>query len=110
MIQLVRMRGVTCAAIVMSVLIALAGASPLAAAQAQPEPAPPPAQPVDLNTADAAALTKIPGIGPATAQRILEWREQNGPFRQVEDLMKVKGIGEKSLEKLRPYVKVTKSK
>jgi competence protein ComEA len=108
MMQLVRVRGVACAAMVMSILVALAAASPLAAAQAPPEV--PPAQPVDLNTADAAALTKVPGIGPATAQRIVEWREQNGPFRQVEDLMKVKGIGEKSLEKLRPYLKVSKSK
>jgi competence protein ComEA len=109
MTQFVRARGAGArAALVMTILLAAAAGGALAGPEPPPEGAPP--QPVDLNTADAAALTKIPGIGPATAQRIIEWREQSGPFRQVEDLMKVKGIGEKSLEKLRPYVKVSKSK
>jgi len=43
------------------------------------------------------------------ARRIVEWRDEHGPFRRVEDLMKVKGIGEKSLEKMRPHVTVAKS-
>ena len=51
---------------------------------------------------------EIPGIGEVTAQRIVEFREKHGPFGRVEDLLKVKGIGEKSFEKLRPYVKVAK--
>ena len=66
--------------------------------------------PVDLNQATVEGLTVIPGVGEVTARRIVTWREQHGPFRRVEDLMKVKGIGEKSFEKLRPYVKVTKIK
>jgi competence protein ComEA len=61
---------------------------------------------VDLNKASAEELTSIPGIGVALAQRIIEFREKEGPFRRVEDLMKVKGIGEKSFEKMRPHVKV----
>ena len=61
---------------------------------------------VDLNTAGPQQLTTIPGIGESMAQRIVEWRDEHGPFRRVEDLMKVKGIGEKSLEKLRPHVTV----
>lgn len=61
---------------------------------------------VDLNTADEAALDTLPRIGPATAKRIIAWREQNGPFTSVEDLLAVPGIGEKMLETLRDLVTV----
>jgi competence protein ComEA len=61
---------------------------------------------VDLNRASAADLEKVPGIGPATAARIVEWRETHGPFERVEDLLNVRGIGAKSLEKLKPYLTV----
>ena len=64
--------------------------------------------PVNINTAETNQLIAIPGVGEATALRIIEWREEHGPFLRVEDLMKVKGIGEKSLEKLRPHVTVGK--
>jgi competence protein ComEA len=90
-------------------LIALCGGAGDARAAGDKE-AGPGVEPVDINTATVEGLAAIPGIGPVTAQRIVEWREQHGPFRSVEDLMKVKGIGEKSLEKLRPYVKVSKSR
>ena len=66
--------------------------------------------PVDINKATAEVLTSIPGVGQATAQRIVDWRGENGPFRRVEDLMKIKGIGEKSFAKIRPYVKVSKGR
>ena len=66
--------------------------------------------PLDLNKASAGQLTELPGIGTITANRIVEWRDEHGPFRRIEDLMKVKGIGEKSFEKLRPHVKVSGSK
>ena len=62
--------------------------------------------PVDLNRADEAALQSLPGVGPATSSAILEWREQNGAFRSVDDLLEVSGIGEKTVEKLRPLVTV----
>lgn len=65
-----------------------------------------PENPVDLNRADAAGLMSVPGIGPALADRIVAFREEHGPFRRVEDLLKVRGIGERSLEKLRPYLTV----
>ena len=65
--------------------------------------------PVNLNTAGTEQLSTIPGIGESMARRIIEWRDEHGPFRRVEDLMKVKGIGEKSLEKMRPHVTVAKS-
>jgi competence protein ComEA len=59
---------------------------------------------VNLNTADAAALDSLPRIGPALAQRILDWREQNGRFSSVEDLLDVPGIGQATLEGLRDLV------
>ncbi|CAN5149327.1 ComEA family DNA-binding protein [soil metagenome] len=61
---------------------------------------------VNLNTADEAALETLPRVGPAMAQRILDWREANGPFTAVEDLLNVTGIGDKTLEGLRELVTV----
>lgn len=61
---------------------------------------------VDLNTADVAALDTLPRIGPALAERIVAWREENGRFTSVEDLLAVSGIGEKLLEGLRDRVRV----
>lgn len=61
---------------------------------------------IDLNTADQAALETLPRIGPALAQRILEWREENGRFRSVDDLLAVSGIGEKMLVGVRDKVRV----
>jgi competence protein ComEA len=59
---------------------------------------------VDVNTASAADLQKVPGIGQSLAQRIVEFREKNGPFAQVDDLVKIRGIGEKSIVTLKPYL------
>ncbi|MBD8659328.1 helix-hairpin-helix domain-containing protein [Frigoribacterium sp. CFBP 8754] len=61
---------------------------------------------VDLNRADATALQALPGVGPATSAAIVEWREGSGGFRSVDDLLEVPGIGEKTLESLRPLVTV----
>ncbi|MDR2259842.1 MAG: ComEA family DNA-binding protein [Azoarcus sp.] len=63
-------------------------------------------EPVNINTADATALQQINGIGPAKASAIIEYRAANGPFVSVDDLVKVPGIGEKSLERLRPQVTI----
>ena len=63
--------------------------------------------PLDLNTAPAEELAKLPGIGEALAERIVAYREEHGPFEAVEDLMNVSGIGEKKLEGLRDRVTVT---
>lgn len=60
----------------------------------------------NLNTATAAELEAVPGIGPATARAILEYRSKHGPFKRVDDLTAVSGIGPKTLEKLRPYLTV----
>lgn len=59
---------------------------------------------VNINTADAAALDTLPGVGPATAKKIVDDRAANGPFRTVEDLMRISGIGPKRLEQLRDLV------
>lgn len=61
---------------------------------------------VNLNTADAAALETLPRVGPSLAARILAWREANGRFASVEDLMSVSGIGEKTFAGLKDFVTV----
>lgn len=59
---------------------------------------------VNVNTASADELALLPRIGPSIAQRIVDFREENGPFQAAEDLMLVRGIGEKTFELLEPYV------
>ena len=65
-----------------------------------------PAGPLDLNTATADQLDGLPGIGPVTAAKILAWRATNGRFTVVDELTEVPGIGPKTLEELRPHVRV----
>jgi competence protein ComEA len=72
----------------------------------QAQPATAGSGPVNINTASAAELETLPGIGPAMAQRILEHREANGPFATVDDLQNVRGIGPTMLEELRPLVRI----
>ncbi|MCB9367040.1 MAG: helix-hairpin-helix domain-containing protein [Calditrichaeota bacterium] len=62
------------------------------------------ARPIDVNTAEANDLERLPGIGPVLALRIVSHREQNGPFRSVDELENVSGIGPKKLEALRDRV------
>jgi competence protein ComEA len=64
---------------------------------------------VNVNTATASQLQLLPRIGPAMAERIVEFRETNGPFRKVDELLAVRGIGSRSLELMRPYI-VTEGK
>ncbi len=66
--------------------------------------------PVNLNTATAAELEALPGIGPATAVRILEYRQKQNGFKKIEDLMNVRGIGEKMFLSLKPMIVVTPAK
>jgi competence protein ComEA len=73
-----------------------AGLAPAAAAAAEGK--------VNVNEATAEQLALLPRVGPAVAQRIVEFREENGAFKAAEDLMLVRGIGEKTFERLVPYV------
>ena len=96
---------------------AQAGLNPVTAvtpAEAAPPTASPSSQPatgvssglINVNTADAAGLMELPGIGQAKAKAIIDYRNQHGAFRSVADLMNVKGIGPKMLEKMKPYVEL----
>ena len=62
--------------------------------------------PVNINTADADTLTALPGIGQVLAERILAYRQQNGPFRVIEEITKVEGIGEKKAEAILELITV----
>jgi competence protein ComEA len=75
-------------------------------AAAKPKAAAAVTTPVNINTASVAQLEALPGIGTKTAQLIVDHRQKNGPFKKVEELMNVKGIGEKSFLKLKPMVTV----
>lgn len=59
---------------------------------------------ININTADAKEFQKLKGIGPAKAEKIIQFREKNGAFQTIDDLQKVKGIGPKTLEKLRKFL------
>jgi len=59
---------------------------------------------VNVNSAEPAQLQLLPRVGPSVAQRIVDFRKQNGPFKKAEDLLLVRGIGEKTFALLRPYV------
>lgn len=59
---------------------------------------------IDLNTAGKEELDRLPGVGPGLAERIIEYREENDGFEDIEDLKNVDGIGEKTLEKVRDYI------
>jgi competence ComEA-like helix-hairpin-helix protein len=59
---------------------------------------------INVNTAPADSLTRVPGIGPVTAGRIITYRNLNGPFQAAESLMQVKGIGPKTYERIKPYI------
>jgi competence protein ComEA len=83
----------------------LAGALTAALAQKQPPPAP-----LDLNSATVEQLTALPGVGPVTAKAIVEFRTHSGPFRRVEDLLAIRGITDRRLKELRPYVTVLPTK
>jgi competence protein ComEA len=97
-----------------AVLSCLLGVTPSVTAQSKsPVRAaakPPSTAIVNLNTASASDLEGLPGIGAKTAARIVEYRQKNGPFKKVEELMNVRGVGEKSFLKLKPQITVAPAK
>ena len=86
-------------------LAAPAGASPVQ--QKSPEAKAAPAPAVNINTAPAEQLERLPGVGPKTAARIVEYRQKNGGFKKVEELMNVRGIGEKAFLKMKNQLTVS---
>ena len=69
----------------------------------------PPEKPVNLNTATSEELQLVPGIGPVTADKILKMRKSYGSFKSVDDLLAIRGLGAKRLEKMRKYLTVGKA-
>jgi competence protein ComEA len=67
----------------------------------------PPAKPIDLNLANVKELQELPGVGPVTAQRIIDMREKSGRFHRVEDLLAIRGISQKKLDAMKPYITVS---
>jgi competence ComEA-like helix-hairpin-helix protein len=68
----------------------------------------PPLRPVNINTATLEELQQVPGIGPVTAEKILQMRKSYGAFKSVDDLLAIRGIGKKRLDKMRKYLTVGK--
>jgi len=69
-----------------------------------------PAITVNINTASAAEFEELPGVGAKTAARIIEYRQKNGPFKKIEELMNVRGVGEKNFLKLKPQLTLSAAK
>lgn len=89
-------------AAVLAVALAIVAAPGSVNAETKPQPA----ARVNINTATAAQLETLPGIGAALASRIVEYRQKSGSFRSTQELMNVKGVGEKSFAKLEPWLSV----
>ena len=69
----------------------------------------PPLKPININSANSEELQQVPGIGPATAEKILQMRKSYGAFKSVDDLLAIKGLGRKRLDKMRKYLSVGKA-
>jgi len=99
--------------VVFLAIAVLASAAPRAAAAAQQKSSardsatkPASGAVVNINSASAGELESLPGIGAKTAARIIEYRQKNGPFKKIEELMNVRGVGEKNFLKLKPQIAV----
>jgi comEA protein len=87
--------------VLMAVALMVAGGAAQQSTERAPAAKAPMAGVVNLNTATVAQLESLPGIGARTAERIVEYRQKNGGFKKIEELMNVQGVGEKSFLKLK---------
>ena len=99
---------IACSSVVLAALATLFAVIPGIAAQAKPQASAKSGsnQVVNVNTASAADFEALPGIGPKMAARIIEYRQKNGPFKKVEELMNVRGLGEKNFFKLKAQLTI----
>jgi len=91
---------------IFALLLAIAALTMAPPSAAAPAPA---NDRININTAGIEELVTLPGIGRAYAERIVEYRTKNGPFKRVEDLLNVRGVGEKTFEKIKDRLTVGKS-
>jgi len=92
--------------LIVCVGLVLGGAAYAAEPKTAPKEAPKLEGFLNINTATIEEFQMLPGIGEATAKNIVEYRKVNGPFQSVDDLLKVKGIGEKRLKDIKPYCRL----
>jgi competence protein ComEA len=97
------MKGLIAKGLVLGLILSL-WVFPLVAQQAQTTK--PASEKININTASLEELQKLPRIGPKVAQRILDYRKQNGNFKKIEDIMKVRGIGEKVFAQMKDLITV----
>ena len=79
---------------------------PMATPSPTPSPTPKQSGKININTADRQKLEEITGVGPTIAQRIIDYRQTNGPFQKIEELKNVKGIGDKTFEKMKDEITI----
>jgi competence ComEA-like helix-hairpin-helix protein len=92
--------------LVICLMLAICPSAIRVAAQDKSKKLPPPSKPFDINTGTFDQFHSLPGVGPVTAQRILDYRKKSGPFTRVEDLLAVRGISQARLDKIKQYVMV----
>lgn len=97
------------ATVLVLAIAALAAAPGAAGGAASPAPAQATAEKVNINAAGVDELVTLPGIGKAYAERIVEYRQKNGPFKKVEDILNVRGIGEKTFERIKDRLTLGKN-
>ncbi len=104
-------------ALVLLVALVLLGSWPVSAQRAQrAQPAAKPpvpasaAESINLNSATAAQIASLPGIGQKTAELVVQYRQKNGPFKKIEEIMNVRGIGEKSFLRIKDRLTVAATK